>query len=65
MSDDGNGFTDEALERASEPYFTEEDKTNGVHYGLGLAICRELCEKLDGKICFYNNNGAVVSVIVQ
>ncbi len=65
VSDDGNGFTDEALERASEPYFTEEDKTNGVHYGLGLAICRELCEKLDGKISFYNNNGAVVSVIVQ
>ena len=35
---------------------SKEDKTNGVHYGLGLAICRELCEKLDGKISFYKRN---------
>lgn len=64
VSDDGNGFTEEALKHATEPYFTEEDKTDGIHYGLGLAICKELCEKLDGKISFANDNGAVVSVII-
>lgn len=64
VSDDGNGFSDEALKYATEPYFTEEDKTNGIHYGLGLAICRELCEKLEGKISFGNNNGAVVTVVI-
>ena len=62
VSDDGNGFTDEALKHASEPYFTEEDKNNGIHYGLGLAICTELCEKLGGKMSFGNNNGAIVTV---
>lgn len=64
VSDDGEGFSDEALVHASETYFTEEDKAKGVHYGLGLAICRELCEKLEGKISFGNDNGAVVRVEV-
>lgn len=62
VSDDGNGFSETALRHATEPYFTEEDKSNGVHYGLGLAICKELCEKLEGKISFSNNNGAVINV---
>ncbi len=62
MPDDGNGFSEEALKYATEPYFTEEDKTKGVHYGLGLAICRELCEKLEGRISFGNDNGATVRV---
>lgn len=62
VADDGNGFSEEALKHATEPYFTEEDKNNGVHYGLGLSICTELCEKLDGKIRLYNDSGAVISV---
>lgn len=62
VSDDGNGFSETALRHATEPYFTEEDKSNGIHYGLGLAICKELCEKLEGKISFSNNNGAVINV---
>lgn len=64
VSDDGKGFSDEAILHASEAYFTEEDKTKGIHYGLGLAICRELCEKLEGKISFSNDNGAIVRVEV-
>lgn len=62
VADDGNGFSEEALKHATEPYFTEEDKNNGVHYGLGLSICTELCEKLDGKIRLYNDSGAVISI---
>ncbi len=64
VSDDGNGFSDEALKHATEPYFTEEDKNNGIHYGLGLAICKELCEKLGGKISLRNEDGATVVVEV-
>lgn len=64
VSDDGNGFSEEAIRHATEPYFTEEDKTDGVHYGLGLAICKELCEKLEGEISFRNEGGAVVTVTV-
>lgn len=64
VSDDGEGFSEEALKHAIEPYFTEENKNQGVHYGLGLAICKALCEKLGGKISFYNDNGATVRVEV-
>lgn len=62
VSDDGDGFSEEALKHAMEPYFTEEDKNHGVHYGLGLAICKELCEKLQGKIRCHNDFGAVITV---
>lgn len=62
VSDDGKGFSDEALRCAFDSYFTEESKTEGVHYGLGLAICKILCKKLDGRISCRNDSGAVVSV---
>ena len=62
VSDDGNGFSEEALRYALESYFTEENKNQGVHYGLGLSICKTLCNKCGGKIICRNDNGAVVSV---
>ena len=62
VSDDGNGFSENALRHAAEPYFTEENKVDGVHYGLGLAICKELCDKLGGKMSCSNNSGAIVKV---
>lgn len=62
VSDDGKGFSENALKHVTEPYFTEENKADGVHYGLGLAICKELCDKLGGKISCFNSNGAVVKV---
>ncbi len=64
VSDDGKGFSEQALKHATEPYFTEYDKSDGVHYGLGLSICKELCEKLGGKISCGNDNGATVRVEV-
>ena len=42
--------------------YAEENKNNGDHYGLGLAICKTLCKKLDGEISCRNNNGAEVTV---
>ncbi len=62
VSDDGKGFSQEALRHATEAYFTEEDKNEGIHYGLGLSICKELIEKLDGKMSLSNDSGAVVCV---
>ena len=62
VSDDGAGFSDEALKHATEPYFTEEDKTDGAHYGLGLSICKALAEKLGGRLSLGNNCGAFVCV---
>ncbi len=62
VRDDGKGFSEEALRYAFEPYYTQENKNDGVHYGLGLAICKTLCKKLDGIITYGNNNGAEVVV---
>lgn len=62
VSDDGRGFSEEALKYALEPYYTEESKNQGVHYGLGLSICKTLCKKLDGEISCRNNGGAEVTV---
>ena len=64
VSDDGVGFSEDALKHAIEPYFTEESKSNGIHYGLGLSICNELIEKLGGRISLHNDGGAVISVEV-
>ena len=64
VSDDGEGFSQEALRYATEPYFTEEDKNAGVHYGLGLSICKELIEKLGGNLYLSNDKGAVIYVEV-
>lgn len=62
VSDDGKGFSEESLRYALEPYYTEENKNQGVHYGLGLAICKTLTEKLGGSISCFNNNGGTVKI---
>lgn len=62
ISDDGNGFSSEALLHALESHFTEEDKSRGVHFGIGLTICKGLCEKLGGNISYRNSNGAQVKI---
>mgnify|MGYP000002524714 FL=1 len=60
VKDDGNGFSEESLQKA-EGYFYSSDKENG-HYGIGLSVSRVLCEKLNGTISIYNdkNGGACV-----
>lgn len=45
--DDGQGFTQKALHNAAAPYFTEETN-HSEHFGLGLYICKILCEHHGG-----------------
>ena len=40
------------LDYVQTPYYTEENKNNGVHYGLGLAICRNIITKCEGEISY-------------
>lgn len=54
VSDDGNGFTETALKNAAEPFFRDE-KNSGTHFGLGLYICRVLCEKCGGRLDISNH----------
>lgn len=58
VEDDGGGFSQEALQRAGrEPGAmdrTENGKVVGEHFGLGLYICRIVCEKCGGDLIVEN-----------
>lgn len=63
VKDDGPGFSKEAQERAARPYFT----TDREHFGMGLTICKTLCEKHGGNLEITNsiNKGAIVCAIFE
>ena len=54
VSDDGPGFSSEALKRATEPFFRGEKASGGLHMGLGLNICKILCRRHGGDITVAN-----------
>lgn len=61
VSDDGKGFDKNSLHKATNPYFTEE-VNHSEHFGLGLYICKLLCEHHSGYLKIENTqNGATVS----
>lgn len=49
VRDDGPGFSPEAQRRAAEPYYSAEADRDG-HFGLGLYICKVLCENHGGSL---------------
>lgn len=55
IEDDGKGFSKEAIERAAEPFYREE-KTGNEHFGLGLYICKVICEKNQGQLIVKNGS---------
>ena len=60
--DDGRGFTEEALKNAAQPFFRDEKEPDKTHFGLGLYICRILCEKCGGTLTIENHeNGGMVT----
>ena len=66
VSDDGPGFDDTALKSAANPFYTTEKKSNaGQHLGLGLNICKILCERHNGNIILSNGIEAGASVTVR
>lgn len=50
VQDDGPGFSEEALRKATEPYYREMQENQEQHYGIGLYICRILSEKHGGVL---------------
>ena len=67
IEDDGKGFDGNALKKATDPFFTTEAKESGQHFGLGLNICKILCERHNGKLIFNNKekNGAIITMIFK
>ena len=63
--DDGKGFDDTALKSATNPFYTTEKKADsGQHLGLGLNICKILCERHNGSIVLSNGATPGASVTV-
>lgn len=56
VADDGPGFADAALARATEPFWGES-KGRGGHLGLGLYVSRLLVEKHGGGLEVANGPG--------
>ena len=54
MIDDGEGFRQEDMEQALNPFYTS-GRSETSHFGLGLDICKILCEKHGGSISISNS----------
>lgn len=62
IRDNGPGFSEQALQRAREPFFTTKTSAQGL--GLGLAICDTLMRALGGELILDNHEerGAMIRV---
>jgi len=50
VADDGAGFSEVALRKAVLPFYRGEVWDANEHHGLGLYICKVLCEKHEGSL---------------
>lgn len=65
VSDDGTGFSEEELKTATAPYYTGNQNDNELHFGLGLYLCKILCEKHKGALTLTNNSTTGACVIAS
>ena len=65
VTDDGKGFLQEDLRQAAAPYYRGRPSEEDTHFGLGLNICKLLCEKHGGylKIANSRTSGAMVTAV--
>lgn len=65
VSDDGKGFDKNTIYKVTNPYFTEESDY-AEHFGLGLYICKLLCERHRGYLKIDSiSKGAKVSAFFK
>ena len=57
VEDDGPGFTPEGLRKAAEPFYRAEGYSPQGHLGLGLNICRVICQRCGGELTLRNGAG--------
>ena len=60
ISDDGNGFSKDIIDKLGEPYVSK----NNQGMGLGIFIAKNLIENMGGNLIFYNSKdeNAVVEI---
>lgn len=63
VQDDGPGFPQAILQKGAKPFLrSDESNEPGSHFGMGLYVCRLLCEKHNGSIKLQNTPiGALVT----
>jgi len=63
VQDDGCGFSTDGIYKATTSYYSSREKQDG-HFGMGLTICKLLCEKHGGQVKLSNsvNRGAIVCI---
>ncbi|GAA4654824.1 sensor histidine kinase [Anaerocolumna aminovalerica] len=54
ISDDGPGFSSIILHKGATPFLRDDNATEQEHFGMGLYICRLLCEKHGGNLTLEN-----------
>jgi two-component system sensor histidine kinase RegB len=63
ISDQGSGMSPSILQRISEPFFTTKQPGKGM--GLGVFLCKNVLERLDGSLDFQSQLGVGTSVTVR
>lgn len=63
VKDDGKGFADTDLMQATTLFYSK-DKGN-EHFGIGLTVCKLLCEKQGGLLCISNNETSGACVVAE
>jgi signal transduction histidine kinase len=63
VADDGKGFSTKDIQMATKPYYTDSTMVKTSHFGIGLYICKILCEKHRGGINLANRirKGAIIT----
>lgn len=62
VRDDGPGFSPTDLQKAAEPFYRGKAAGGGEgHLGLGLNICRVLCQRHGGDLKLENDGGGCVT----
>lgn len=66
VQDDGEGFSEQDLAEATKPFYKAAGEPDSSHFGMGLNICKILCEKHGGYLKIYNEaNGASVLAVFE
>lgn len=53
VSDDGKGFSEKILKKGIVPFLRDDAVSEG-HFGMGLYICKMMCEKHGGELLLEN-----------
>ncbi len=66
VSDDGSGFSSKILNKGAEPFLRDDNTSSQEHFGMGLYVCKLLCEKHGGCLMLENiNHGAKATAVFE